>query len=129
MLQRIKQLFGYGHTKAIISCAAKSAEMQEWLLDSSNVRYLRAFVKQQKYVFAETTAPRFFAEGDKEALLLYLGYVSDVNEECIMALLKRQDKELSKKLLSESLWVPFPYGTTVSFQPSHIHTELQVVEA
>lgn len=129
MFEKIKELLGQGHTKAIIRGAAKSAEMQEWLLEPANSRYLRAFVRQKENFFAPKVELRFYSEGDREAVLMYLGYVNAVDDECKRALLARKDKELTDKLLQEKLWVPFPYGTTAGMLHHHVHAELQAAEA
>lgn len=122
MLKRIKQWLGIGHTNAIILGAANSVEMQAWLLEPSNSRYLRAFVARQKYLFDDKVSVRFFTEANRDTVLMYLGYTNTVNEACIQALLARKDKEMTDKLLSEKLWVPFPYGTTLAMS-QHAHVE------
>ena len=129
MFGRIKKLFGYGHTEAIIRGAVKSVEMQEWLLEPANSHYLRAFVRKRENFFAPKVALRFYSEGDREAVLVYLGYVNAVDDECKEALLARKDQELTEKLLQEKLWVPFPYGTTASQVHHQVHAELQAANA
>lgn len=129
MFKKIKELLGLGHTEAIIRGAAKSAEMQEWLLEPDNCRYLRAFVQQKKNFFAPKVALRFYSEGDREAVLMYLGYVNAVDDECKEALLARKDKELTDKLLQEKLWVPCPCGMATGLMHHHVHAELLAIEA
>ena len=69
---------------------------------------------QQKLCFSPEVARIFFAIADQKHVLSYLSYVGSVDDECRQVIIKRDDEQLTQKLLDEKLWVPFPYGTTLS---------------
>lgn len=123
-LRRVLRRFGFGRASTVVREAANDPYAQEELLLPENKSYLRAFVKSG-YTFSKSVLVKFISLGDKNCVLRYLERIPFLEEDGVMAVLKRKDEELVQLLLDQKLWCPFPYGCTSSI----VHHEQALNEA